>query len=99
LLLALGLASGAMAEDEAALPEGEGRADTFAACTGCHSTAIIRRSRFTRDQWDGLLDWMTERQGMPPLETEQRALVLDYLARHFGPGGQGPRARQNPFLD
>jgi hypothetical protein len=94
VLLAL-LSSGAMAQD--GLPEGKGREETLAACIACHSTAVIQRSRLSREQWDGLLDWMVERQGMPPLEEDQRSLILDYLSRHFGPGGQGPRGR-NPFL-
>ena len=36
------------AEEETVLPEGEGRSETFAYCTVCHNSALIRRSRFTR---------------------------------------------------
>lgn len=85
------------AEAEDVLPPDEARGDVFGACTACHSTAIIRRSRFRRDQWDELMTWMTDRHGMNPLEGEQRARIVDYLARHFGPA-QAPRGR-NPFLD
>lgn len=85
------------AEEETVLAEGDGRSETFGYCTACHNTALIRRSRFTRPQWDGLMDWMTERHGMNPLEGERRALIVDYLAQHFAPS-QAPRAR-NPFLD
>lgn len=89
----------ASAEEETVLPEGTGRGETFAYCTPCHNTAIIRRSRFTRAQWDGLMDWMTERHGMNPLEGEFRTLIVDYLATQFGPAeGSAPRAR-NPFLN
>lgn len=86
------------AETEEVLPEGEGRAEVFGTCTACHSTAIIRRSRFTRQQWDDLMDWMTEKHGMNPLEGEQRTLIVDYLARAF-PSSAGGRARRaaNPF--
>jgi hypothetical protein len=86
------------AEEETVLPEGEGRAETFGYCTACHNTALIRRSRFTRAQWDGLMDWMTERHGMNPLEGEYRAIIVDYLARHFGPA-QAPTRGRNPFLN
>ena len=86
------------AEEETVLPEGEGRTETFAYCTACHNTAIIRRSRFTRQQWDGLMDWMTERHGMNPLEGAFRATIVDYLARHFGPA-QTPARGRNPFLN
>lgn len=85
------------AETEEILPEGEARADVFGTCTACHSTAIIRRSHFRRDQWDELMTWMTDRHGMNPLEGERRDQIVDYLARHFGPA-QAPRGR-NPFLN
>ncbi|WP_372618868.1 hypothetical protein [Falsiroseomonas sp.] len=88
----------AQAEEETILPEGEGRAETFGYCTACHNTALIRRSRFSRDQWDGLMDWMTERHGMNPLEGEMRSLIVDYLASHFG-AAQAPARGRNPFLN
>ena len=89
----------AQAEEETVLPEGKGRGETFAYCTPCHNTAIIRRSHFTRAQWDGLMDWMTERHGMNPLEGDFRALIVDYLATYFGQAeATSPRAR-NPFLN
>lgn len=81
-----------------ALPEGHGREDTFYRCTACHSTAVIRRSRLSRDRWDELMDWMTERHGMPPLEGDERRLVVDYLAGAFPPQEQRRRGPANPFL-
>ena len=89
------------AETIEVLPEGEGRDATFALCTACHSTAIIRRSRFSRERWDELLDWMTEVQGMAPLEGAAREEVLDYLARSFPPetAPGGGRRATNPFLN
>jgi len=86
------------AEEETVLPDSEGRSETFGYCTACHNTAIIRRSAFTRPQWDALMDWMTERHGMNPLEGEFRDTIVDYLARHFGPR-QGPPRGRNPFLN
>lgn len=86
------------AEEETILPDGNGRTETFAYCTACHSTAIIRRSRFTRQQWDGLMDWMATTHGMNPLEGEFRDTIVDYLAQHFGPR-QAPARGRNPFLN
>jgi len=91
-------ALGAQAEEETVLPDGQGRSETFGYCTACHNTAIIRRSRFTRDQWDGLMDWMTEKHAMNPLEGELRVTIVDYLANHFGPA-QAPARGRNPFLN
>lgn len=86
------------AETEDVLPAGAGRGETFGYCVGCHNTAIIRRSQFPRDQWDGLMDWMVERHNMNPLEGELRTTIVDYLAQHFGPQ-QAPARGRNPFLN
>lgn len=85
-------------ETPEALPEGHGREDTFYRCTACHSTAVIRRSRLSRDRWDELMDWMTERHGMPPLEGDERRLIVGYLASAFPPQEQRRRGPANPFL-
>jgi hypothetical protein len=85
------------AEDPSVLPAGTGQEEVFYACTACHSTAIVRRSRFTREQWDNLMTWMTEVHNMNPLEGEDRKLIVDYLAQHFGPQ-QGQGRATNPFL-
>jgi cytochrome c5 len=86
------------AEEETVLAEGEGRAETFGYCTACHSTALIRRSRFSRDRWDELMDWMTNVHRMNPLEGELRTTIVNYLGRHYGEP-QGQRTFTNPFLN
>jgi hypothetical protein len=85
-------------EDPSVLPSGDGQEEVFYACTACHSTAIIRRSRFSRDRWDELMTWMTEVHGMNALEGEERTLIVGYLAQHFGPA-QGRAGARNPFLN
>jgi len=85
-------------EDPSVFPAGPGQEEVFYACTACHSTAIIRRSGFARSQWDGLMDWMVEKQGMNPLEPAERTLIVDYLAQHYGPRPAPARGR-NPFLN
>ena len=85
-------------EEETVLAEGEGRSEVFGYCTACHNTALIRRSAFTRDRWDELMDWMAEKHGMNPLEGEFRTTIVDYLGRHYGPRARNPRGG-NPFLN
>ena len=85
-------------EEETVLADGEGRSEVFGYCTACHNTALIRRSAFTRERWDELMDWMAEKHGMNPLEGEFRDTIVDYLARHYGPRARGPRGG-NPFLN
>jgi hypothetical protein len=85
-------------EEPSVLPAGEGQEEVFYACTACHSTAIIRRSRFSRERWDELMTWMTEVHGMNELEGEERTLIVGYLAQHYGPA-QSPARARNPFLN
>jgi hypothetical protein len=85
------------AEDETVLAEGEGRSETFGYCTACHSTALIRRSAFSRQRWDELMDWMTNVHRMNPLEGELRTIIVDYLARHYGE--REGQTYSNPFLN
>jgi cytochrome c len=65
-------------------PAGPGQAETGLLCNACHSLAIVKQQRLSRDVWDKLLDWMVEEQGMAEQTPERRLLILDYLAAHFG---------------
>jgi cytochrome c len=65
-------------------PTGPGQAETGVLCNACHSLAIVKQQRLSRDVWDKLLDWMVEEQGMAEQTPERRLLILDYLAAHFG---------------
>jgi hypothetical protein len=81
-----GLAPATLAqEDFGGLPAGPGQEETYYACDACHSIRLVTQQRLSRERWDELLDWMVEKQGMPPLPEEDRALVLGYLAEHFNP--------------
>jgi mono/diheme cytochrome c family protein len=77
------------------LPEGKGRDETFYACAACHGTAIIKAQGMSRERWEATIDWMVERHGMPEIDADDRALIVEYLARAF-PSRQ--RGRPNPFL-
>ncbi len=71
-------------EDWQGLPAGLGREEVFYTCQACHSLAIVKQQGLDRDSWDECLVWMVEEQEMDPLDPEDRKLVLDYLATHFG---------------
>jgi cytochrome c len=66
-------------------PAGPGQAETGVLCNSCHSLAIVKQQRLSRETWDKLLTWMVEKQGMAQQTPEQRQLILDYLVQHFGP--------------
>jgi hypothetical protein len=80
-------------------PAGPGRDETFYTCTACHNFKLVAQQGLNRRQWDDSLTWMTEKQGMPPLEGNDRKVVLDYLEASFPPRApaQG-RGSPNPFL-
>lgn len=65
-------------------PAGAGQAETGELCNSCHSLAIVKQQRLSRETWDKLLTWMVEKQGMAAQSPERRALMLDYLVQHFG---------------
>lgn len=77
-------------EDWGGLPDSPGRETVFTLCAGCHSMMIVTQQGLPRDVWDETLDWMVEEQGMAELDAETRTLVLDYLARHYGPDSRRP---------
>jgi len=67
------------------LHEATGVEETFIYCTACHSERIVAQQGLTREDWDEMLVWMVDEQGMPEIDPPDRELVLDYLAIHYGP--------------
>ncbi|MCM2334854.1 MAG: c-type cytochrome [Anaeromyxobacteraceae bacterium] len=65
-------------------PAGPGQVEAGRLCGACHSLAIVKQQRLSRAAWDRLLTWMVTEQGMAEPTPEQRALMLEYLAAHFG---------------
>ncbi|CAI2717119.1 hypothetical protein [Nitrospina watsonii] len=90
-------------DPNAGLPQGQGRDAVIANCTACHNAALILQNRMSRSAWDALITWMQEEQGLWELEPEVRNSILDYLAKHQGPGapsGQGDAAlHPNPMYE
>ena len=79
-------------------PVGPGRDETFYACTACHGFKLIAAQGLTRRHWDELVNLMRRSHNMPPLEGNDRKIVLDYLETTFPPRAAGPGGWQNPFL-
>ena len=80
------------------LPAGDGREETFYACTPCHGFKIVAQQGMTRPQWDESLHWMTTKHGMNAIEGDDRKIILDYLQTHYPPRTQPGRGSPNPFL-
>ena len=65
------------------LPEGEGRDEVYALCSGCHSIRLVVQQGLTEKAWDKALTWMVEEQGMAEMDDETRSIVLNYLSEHL----------------
>ena len=57
--------------------------DTYYACTACHSEMIVAQQGLTRANWEKMLEWMVEEQGMSEIDEPDRTAILDYLAEHY----------------
>jgi len=84
-------------ESPADYPAGPGRDQTFYTCTPCHGFKLVAAQGQARAQWEDTLEFMTKRHNMPPLEDNDRKIVLDYLEAAFPPR-RTPGGWQNPFL-
>ncbi|MBI1182056.1 MAG: hypothetical protein GC201_16040 [Alphaproteobacteria bacterium] len=72
--------------DWGGLKPDRGREETFYFCAPCHSDARIVASRKTRAQWAATIDWMLAAYPeYKRLDPDERNLILDYLARNYGP--------------
>ena len=80
------------------LPALPGRDETFGLCAACHAYRIVSNQGLSRERWDETLTWMTERHNMPPLEGDDRKVILDYLAKAHPPKAAAGGFK-NPFLD
>ena len=73
-------------EDEyQGLPPGIGRDEVLGLCGTCHSMKLVTQQGLSRSTWAEVLEFMVEEQEMAELEPEDETLVLDYLARFYGP--------------
>jgi hypothetical protein len=68
------------------LPPGKAKADVEAACYACHSADLLAQQRLTPKQWTATVEKMTRWGAVVP--PEQKTPIIDYLAKHFGPGNR-----------
>ncbi len=66
------------------------QAKVKAACTQCHNTTRITEQHLTREQWSQQLEKM---EGLgASIADEDRAPMLAYLTKNFGPQKGAPKA-------
>ncbi|MGE0668861.1 MAG: hypothetical protein AB7O49_20080 [Sphingomonadales bacterium] len=62
-----------------------GREETYYFCSPCHSDARIKATRKTREEWNATIDRILQQYPYEPLEPQEREVILDYLAKQYGP--------------
>ncbi|HXI31799.1 MAG TPA: hypothetical protein VNG89_25350 [Vicinamibacterales bacterium] len=72
-----------LARQHAPLPDGPGKEVVLNICTQCHDLARVRRERLSAEGWAEILDAMLNEGA--PLNQQDFAAVLRYLARNFRP--------------
>lgn len=62
-------------------------------CNTCHSTALPKMQRLTREHWEWVISDMINDQGCNFLPDEHMQRILDYLVENYGPTKEhnGPR--------
>ncbi|MEO0910083.1 MAG: cytochrome c family protein [Pseudomonadota bacterium] len=67
------------------LVAGSGAEETYNYCIACHSEMIVAQQGLTRPQWEEMMEWMVEEQGMSEIEEPEYSLIMDYLSKNYGP--------------
>ncbi|MDE0385920.1 MAG: hypothetical protein OXI22_18705 [Defluviicoccus sp.] len=55
---------------------------------------LVTQQGLSRSTWGEVLEFMVEEQEMAELEPEDEVLVLDYLAKFYGPDRRARRMRR-----
>jgi len=76
-------AAAAQAATSEGLPDGPGKAETLAACSGCHGIGQIIGQHRDAAQWSSTVTAMIN-NGAPVTDADF-GKVVGYLAAHFGP--------------
>lgn len=61
-----------------------GAEKTFVYCSACHSERIVTQQGLTKADWQELLEWMVDEQGMDEISEPDYTLVIDYLSTNYG---------------
>jgi hypothetical protein len=92
---ALALAGAAVSADHAELlPDDPAKASVVAVCTACHDATEITTRRMSAMRWDTIVSKMIDLGAQPT--DEERAQIVAYLPRYFGPDAPPPPAPPPP---
>jgi hypothetical protein len=63
--------------------EARTRALVMDVCTTCHEFTRVKAQALSKEEWAGVIKGMISEGS--PVTNEEMGLIVDYLARHFGP--------------
>ncbi|HEV8412206.1 MAG TPA: cytochrome c [Bryobacteraceae bacterium] len=86
------LAAGVFAADKAPARADPGKKLVAEICSFCHGLARLKDQSLTRDEWSNVIKGMVDEGA--PVTDEEFSLILDYLAKNFGPA-QEPAAQEH----
>lgn len=66
----------------APLPDGAGKKELLADCSGCHAPTVVAGERHSADEWNAIIAVMVDRGAQ--VSDADNAAITGYLARHFG---------------
>lgn len=61
-----------------------GAEKAFIYCSACHSERIVTQQGLTKSDWEELLEWMVDEQGMDEISEPDYTTVIDYLSKNYG---------------
>jgi hypothetical protein len=72
------------------------RALVMDVCTTCHEFTRVKAQALSKEEWTGVIKGMISEGS--PVTDEEMGLIVDYLARHFGPKS-AQRGTRSPGLE
>jgi hypothetical protein len=78
----------------APLPDGAGHEIAESVCLQCHSSDLLRQQRLTEKQWTAAVEKMMRWGAV--VKDDEKAPLIAYLARNFGPSNSFTPARTRP---
>jgi len=70
-------------EADTKLPDGEGKMVTARVCGKCHTVEKFATERKTKDEWDEIINKMSDEEGLEITEPEYDT-VIAYLSKYLG---------------
>ncbi len=86
----------ALAQQSGGFVAGEHSELVTETCSRCHSAALVTQNSGSREVWELRVNLMQSAHGMPKIDAEKQAAILDYLEANYGQKATARRAALKP---